>query len=54
MCIVSGPGALPLSRNLIKLMFGDQHRPQARAHFPPQTGSHLGPQEDKNIDSYPQ
>ena len=27
-------------------MFGHQHRPQARAHFPRQTGIHLGPQED--------
>ena len=52
--MVSGPGALPLLRNLTNLMsVGHQRRPQARAHFPCQTGSHLGPQEDKNTNSYP-
>ena len=50
LCIVSGPGALPLLRNLTNLIgFGRQHQPQAHVHFQRQNGSHLGPQEDKNI-----
>ena len=51
--MVSGPGALPLLRNLTNLVrVWHQHRPQARAHFPRQTGNHLGPQGDKNTDNY--
>ena len=56
LCMVSGPGALPLLRNLtnlVRVWFGHQHLPQARAHFPRQTGNHLGPQGDKNTDNYP-
>ena len=40
LCIVSGPGALPLLRNLTNLM-------SARTHCPRQTCSHLSLQEDK-------
>ena len=47
LCIVSGPGALPLLRNLTG-GFGRQHRPRSRAHFRHQICSYLGPQEDKN------
>ena len=55
LCIVSGPGALPLLRNLTNLMrVWGQHRPQAHVHFQHQNGSHLGPQEDKNIYDDPQ
>ena len=50
-CIVSGPGALPLLRNLPNLM--RVWAPQAHVHFQRQNGSHLGPQEDKNIYDYP-
>ena len=54
LCMVSGAGALPLLRNLTNLVrFGHQHQPQARAHFPRQTGNHLGSQGDKNTDNYP-
>ena len=50
LCIVSGPGALPLLRNLTNLMrVGRQHQPQAHVHFQRQNGNPLGPQEDKNI-----
>ena len=53
LCIVSEPGALPLLINLTKLMrVCRQHRPQAHVHFQCQNGSHLGPQEDKNIYDY--
>ena len=48
--MLSGPGALPLLRNLTNLM---RVWPQARAHFQRQNSSHLGPQEDKNIYDYP-
>ena len=34
-------------------MFGRQHRPQAHVPFQRQNGSHLGPQEVKNIYDYP-
>ena len=52
--MVSGLGALPLLRNLTNLVrVGASNRPQARAHFPHQTGNHLGPQGDKNTDNYP-
>ena len=52
--MVSGPGALPRLRNLTNLMsVWASMSAQARAHFLRQTGSHLGPQEDKNTDSYP-
>ena len=55
LCMVSGPGALPLLRNLTNLMsvFDGQHLPQALTHFPRQTCSHLGLQEDKNTYDYP-
>ena len=50
LCIVSGPGASPLLRNL---MFERRHHLRAPDHFPRQICSHLGLQEDKNNDDYP-
>ena len=41
LCIVSGPGTLPLLRNLTNLVFGRQHPPQAHARCPLQICSHL-------------
>ena len=53
-CMVSVSGALPLLRNLTNLMsVWVQRLPQARAHCPRQTCSHLGLQEDKNTHDYP-
>ena len=48
LCMVSGPGALPLLRNLTNLISVWQHLPQARAHCPRQTCGYLGLEEDKN------
>ena len=54
LCLLSGPGDLPLLRNLTNLMkVGHQHLPQAHVHFQLQIYSVLGPQEDKNIYDYP-
>ena len=44
--LMSGPGALPLSKNLTNLM---SVLPQACAHCPRQTCNHLGLQEDKKV-----
>ena len=57
LCIVSRPWALPLLRNLTNLTnlmrVSASTSPQARVYFQRQNGSHLGPQEDKNINDYP-
>ena len=48
LCMVSGPGALPLLRNLTNvMMIGGVHLLQALVHFIHQTRSHLGLQKDK-------
>ena len=55
LCIVSGPGALPLLRNLTNLMrVWVSTSATTHVHFQRHNGSHLGPQEDKNIYDYPQ
>ena len=52
--MVSGPGALPLLRNLTNLMrVGHQHLSQTHVRFQRQIYSPLGPQEDKNTYDYP-
>ena len=54
LCIVSGPGALPLLRNLTNLMrVWASTSATSSCSFQRQNGSHLGPQENKNTCDYP-
>ena len=55
LCMVSGPGAVPLLRNLTNLIsVWVSTSSKSRAYCPRQTCSDLGLQEDKNTHDYPQ